>query len=69
MDFAIFNRLKLALTVVKDLFNDVDSIKYKMYMELLHLSPQIQSKGKNNKCLFSKLSNLLSERKDLKHQQ
>ena len=61
MDLVISILLKLALTVVKDVFCDVNcaKCKKKMYGSLLHfiqethLSPQSESKDKNNKCLFS----------------
>ena len=60
MNFVISILLKLALTLVKDVFCDVNCVKCKkVYDSLLHFSqvtlknPQSESKDKKNECLFS----------------
>ena len=65
MNFVISILLKLALTVVKDVFCDVNCVKCnKVYGRMLHFSqvthksPQSEFKDKNNECLFSTPSNL-----------
>ena len=59
MDCVISILLKLALTVVKNVFCHVNCVKCKeVYGSLLHFSqvthvgPQSESKDKNNECLF-----------------
>ena len=60
MNFIISILLKLALTIVKDVFCDVNCVKCKnVYGSMLHFSqvthesPQSESKDKNNEFLFS----------------
>ena len=55
MNFVISILLKVALTVVNDVFGDVNCVKCKSvwYYASFQPSPQSKSKGKNNECLFS----------------
>ena len=52
MSFDISILLKLAFTVVKDVYCDVNCVKCN-FSQLTHSSPQSKSKGKHNECLFS----------------
>ena len=59
MNFVISILLNLTLTVVKYVFCDVNFVKFKNYgimllfSQVTHYSPQKESKGKHNECLFS----------------